>query len=101
MKYHSKKIKTEDGIFDSQKEYYRWLYLKEDNTISNLQRQVKYELIPKIDKQRAVHYIADFVYTINSTGETIVEDSKGFKTAEYKLKKKLMKWLYGVDIYES
>ena len=48
-KYHSTKIRTEDGNFDSKKEYRRWLQLKEMSQlgyIKDLRRQVAYELIP-------------------------------------------------------
>ena len=109
-KYHSRKIQTVDGTFDSKREYDRWCELKllqRVGKISDLRRQVKYELVPT---QRApgkkgkvleypVNYIADFVYTEN--GETVVEDSKGFRTDEYKIKRKLMLWKYGIRIKET
>ncbi|EPP19623.1 hypothetical protein L910_2850 [Vibrio fluvialis PG41] len=33
-------------------------------------------------------------------GEEVVEDVKGFRTKEYNLKKKMMKAIYGIDIFE-
>ncbi len=48
-KYKNKKIETEDGVFDSKKEYRRWLVLKEleeRGEISNLKRQERWVLIP-------------------------------------------------------
>lgn len=105
-KYHSSKVETEDGVFDSRREYKRWIILKNMESygeISDLRRQVKYELIPlqRIDgkvAERAVNYLADFVYT--KDGETVVEDSKGFKTPEYIIKRKLMLQRYGIRIKE-
>ena len=72
--------------------------------ISDLRRQVKFELIPSQYKDgkcvyRSVSYIADFVYEQN--GETVVEDVKGFKTPEYIIKKKLMLYIHGIIITET
>ena len=106
-KYHSRKV-TWDGIeFDSLKEARRyrelWL-LKKAGEITNLQRQVRFVLIPsqRIDGkvvERSVSYIADFVY--EDHGEIVVEDVKGLKTREYILKRKLMLWLKGIRIKET
>ena len=105
-KYRSKKI-TADGLtFDSRKEYFRWhelSLLEKAGVITGLQRQVRYELIPsqKIDGkvvERPVHYVADFVY--QEDGQTIVEDTKGFKTKDYILKRKLMLHKHGIRIRE-
>lgn len=100
-KYGNKKV-TVDGIeFDSKKEANRYLQLKlleRAGEIQDLQLQVKFELIPKQKGERACNYIADFVYTQN--GETIVEDTKGFKTPEYIIKRKLMLERHGIRIKE-
>lgn len=80
-------------------------------------RQVKYVLIPaqyehpesttKKGRGRCVErecaYIADFVYkTILPDGDTltIVEDTKGFRTKDYIIKRKLMLSVYGIRIRE-
>lgn len=67
--------------------------------ITDLEYQVEYELIPKQEGERAVKYRADFRYREN--GAVVVEDCKGFKTPEYILKRKLMKWVHGITIRES
>ena len=67
--------------------------------IQNLRQQVKYELTPKIGKERASHYIADFVYQEN--GLEVVEDCKGFRTPEYVLKRKFLRYRYGIEIKET
>lgn len=105
-KYHSTKVNTADGRFDSKKEYKRWLQLKElqaNGTISDLNRQVPFELIPhqKIGgkvAERAVKYFADFTYKVD--GVLIVEDTKGLKTADYIIKRKLMLYVHGIRIKE-
>ena len=109
-KYHSRKLETPDGTFDSRREYERWCELKlleRAGKITGLRRQVKFELVPT---QRApgkkgkviefpVNYIADFVYDEN--GRTVVEDSKGFRTDDYIIKRKLMLWVHGIRIKET
>lgn len=105
-KYHSTKITSADGVFDSKKEYKRWLELKQmqdEGTITNLQRQVSYELIPKQKLnnkvvERACTYKADFVYEYD--GSLVVEDTKGFRTADYIIKRKLMLYTHGIRIRE-
>lgn len=105
MKYHNKKTEVDGIVFDSKKEAGRYIVLKmmeETGEIRDLRRQVKYELIPKqrIDGKihREVYYIADFVYI--KDGEIVVEDVKGFRTDVYKLKRKMMKAKYGIEVKE-
>lgn len=105
-KYGSRKI-TRNGItFDSAKEYRRYCelsLLEKAGAITELKRQVKYELIPsqRVDGkvvERPCTYVADFVYRQN--GEIIVEDTKGFKTKDYIIKRKLLLYIYGIRIKE-
>lgn len=91
-----------DGIqFDSKREAKRYSELKlleRAGVIQNLRLQVKFELIPKQQGERACTYIADFVYEEN--GQTVVEDAKGMKTKDYIIKRKLMLWIHGIKIRE-
>ena len=102
-KYGARKLKTPDGqVFDSVKEYHRWgclRLLERAGKIKDLRRQVKFELIPKQEGERACYYIADFTYLEN--GDLVVEDCKGFKTDVYKIKKKLMQMEHGIRIKET
>ena len=118
-KYHARKVNICGIEFDSKKEGMRWLLLKDmerNGEISGLRRQVPFELLPAIyrdvtvhlktkDKverklvQRAVHYVADFVYT-DKDGKQIVEDTKGLRLPDYILKKKMMLALLGIEITE-
>ena len=105
-KYGAKKVTVNGETFDSQKEYRRFCelsLLEKAGKVTNLQRQVKFELIPsqRIDGkvvERACTYVADFVYTEN--GKKVVEDTKGFKTKDYIIKRKLMLYVHGIQIKE-
>lgn len=101
MKYNNK-ITTIDNIkFRSKKEAKRYIELKQlekTKQIKDLKLQVKYEF--KIERVKICSYVADFTYFTNDN-IFIVEDTKGFKTYIYKIKKKLMLALYGIEIKES
>lgn len=117
-KYGNRKV-TFDGLtFDSKRECLRWQELKhleKAGKISDLQRQVRFELIPeqrlpdtlgpkggrrkgKI-QEKAVFYVADFVYY--EDGKLVVEDAKGHRTREYIIKRKLILARYGIQIRET
>ena len=118
-KYGNKPVVIDGINFDSKKEGYFYLALKDKEKkgeISNLRMQVPYEIIPAVyekqiihlktkDKevekcvQKAVHYIADFVYTDADGAERVI-DTKGFKTKDYILKKKMMRAFNGITIIE-
>ena len=107
-----------DGIeFDSRKEAARYKELKlleAAGEISNFEMQVKFVLIPTqrepdfvgvrggIKKGKVIEkecsYLADFVYIRD--GEVIVEDTKGIRTKDYIIKRKLMLYLLGIRIQE-
>lgn len=104
-KYHAKRV----GGHASKKEHNRANQLKlmqRAGVISGLQEQVSYEVIPaQRDStgkllEHACRYVADFVY-YNENGELVVEDTKGFKTPEYKIKRKLMLLVHGIRIKET
>ena len=105
-KYHSRKVTVDGVTFDSRKEAHRYselLLLERAGAIQNLQRQVKYELIPsqRIDGtvvERPCSYKADFVY--EKDGKTVVEDVKGMRTKEYIIKRKLMLKEHSIQINE-
>ena len=98
-------VKT--GGHASQKEHERANQLKlmqRAGLICNLREQVKFVLIPtQHDPQgnlleKECSYYADFVY--DKDGVTVVEDTKGFRTPEYRLKRKLMLYVHGILIKE-
>lgn len=105
-KYGATKITLNNIKFDSIREAERYSELRlleRAGQIKNLELQKEYVLIPaiKIDgrvKERACKYKADFVYEEN--GETVVEDTKGFRTKDYIIKRKLMLFIHGIQIRE-
>lgn len=102
-KYNNVKVKLDGEWFDSHKEglRYRELQLMEKaGEVSDIERQVEYQLIPKQPGERAVKYIADFRYKTKE-GQTVVEDVKGYKTEVYKIKRKLMLYVHGIKIRET
>lgn len=113
QKYHNKKVVYNGVEFDSKKEANRYaelLLLERGGAIFDLCRQVKFELLPtqkdlKTGKviERPVHYIADFMYKqkLPDGGiRTVVEDTKGFKTADYVIKRKMMLYMKGIQVIE-
>lgn len=106
------------GTHASQKEHERAAQLKlwqRAGLISNLREQVSFELIPaqygecgtdfkgrpvRVCVEKSCKYIADFVYTDTETGQEVVEDTKGVRTKEYIIKRKLMLYKYGIRIKE-
>lgn len=84
--------------------------MQKQGLISGLQKQVVYSLIPaqygivngkKRCIERACTYRADFVYFDERTKELVVEDTKGFRTTEYVIKRKLMLHEHGIRIKET
>ncbi len=117
-KYKNQKVLYMGIEFDSQLEANRYgelVLMQRAGEISELRRQVEYELIPSqrepdtvgprggIKKgkviERAVCYIADFVYK-DKQGNTVVEDTKGVITPDYTIKRKLMLWIHKIRITE-
>lgn len=122
-KYNATKV-TIDGItFDSRREAKRYQELKlleRAGEIRDLELQKEFELIPnqyaadttttlKNGKEKVVKgkllerkcvYRADFTYADVKSGETVVEDAKGFHTKEYTIKRKLMLYVHGIKILE-
>lgn len=120
-KYLAKKCEYDGIKFDSKREMNRYVVLNEmykRREIDNLERQVKYQLIPAQREpstfnsrgkevlgkviERECSYIADFVYTRD--GKTVVEDVKGYRRGQayavYTIKRKLMLEKYGIRIEE-
>lgn len=121
-KYRNDKVTYKGISFDSKKEARRYselLLLERAGAITDLQRQVRFELIPaqyenferygkrgkrlkdgKRCIEKSVTYIADFVYKDLKTGETVVEDTKGMRTEAYIIKRKLMLKVHNIKIRE-
>lgn len=101
-KYHNSKTVIDGIRFDSKKEAKRYLELKileKAGVIKDLRRQVPYVIINKSRYGRAIKYVADFVYYEDD--KLVVEDVKGVLTPLYKLKKRLMAEVYGIEVKET
>ena len=131
-KFNNKKMETPDGVFDSKGEWQRWLFLKDaerQGLIKDLQRQVKFVLIPTQYREEVVHlktkdkivkrvaerevtYTADFVYRKQTKDiennllghievwSKVVEDYKGYPNDRWPLKKAMMLYFHGIAIRE-
>lgn len=109
-KYGNRKTTLNGVEFDSHKEAQRYAQLRlleRAGRITNLRCQVKYILIPAQRDERGrllereCSYVADFVYFDLTLGREVVEDSKGYRTDTFKLKKKMMLWFHGIQITET
>ncbi len=98
-KYGNRKT-TVDGItFDSVKEAARYSTLRlleRAGEITDLELQPTYVL--DVNGHPVCRYRADFRY--REKGRLVVEDVKGFKTEEYRLKARLMKAIHGIEVVE-
>lgn len=118
-KYNNKKVEIDGIPFDSKKEAKRYselVIMQKAGEISELRRQVKYVLIPQqrmpditgprggikrgVVLEKECAYIADFVYFDNQLGKYVVEDTKGFRTDAYIIKRKLMLKIHNIRIHE-
>lgn len=121
-KFHNNPIDNADGHFDSTNEWRRWVFLKDAERrgeISDLRRQVVFDLLPKQtkivikhlktkDKEEvrqvapAVTYKADFVYMkkVGIDHFPVVEDFKGFPNDRWPLKKAMMYYFHGIEVRE-
>lgn len=101
-KYNAKKTEFMGFKFDSKWEAERYGQLASMSlagVVKDLQRQVSYNI--EINGHKICRYIADFVYILvheDGLKEKIVEDAKGVQTSDFKLKKKLMKAVFDIEI---
>lgn len=92
-----------DGVrFDSKAEANRWgnlQLMQAAGEISNLKRQVRFEI--HVGGYHICDYIADATYVRD--GQYVVEDtkSKATRTPVYRLKRKLMRAVYQIEVLET
>lgn len=107
-KYGNRKTVIDGHTFDSKREAARYGVLKlleRTGTITDLELQPRFELIPKQRRddgrpERACEYVADFRYTDARTGQQVIEDAKGMRTRDYIMKRKLMLQVHGISVKE-
>lgn len=105
-KFNAKKTEFMGIKFDSKWEAERYgqlVAMERAGIVRNLERQVRYNIL--VNEQKICQYVADFVYEDlgfnKDKCEKIVEDAKGVETPEFKLKKKLMKAVFNIEIKVS
>ena len=105
QKYANHRVEIDGQTFDSKAEARYWGVLQirlKAGEISNLRRQVAYELAPAVviggRKRPPLRYIADFVW--EEGGRVVVADVKGAVPEAYRIKRHLMKAIHGIDILE-
>ena len=119
-RFKPKKVENEYGAFDSKSEYERYLLLldmERNGLITDLKRQVTYELLPKQTKivrkelktkvkevvkvaEQDMKYTCDFTY-YDKDGEFIAEEHKGSKwnvDEAVRIKKKLLYYFHGIEL---
>lgn len=101
-KYGNKKVAIDGIPFDSNREAERYKVLRlmeKAGEIAELRRQVTFPLY--VNSKLVCSYKADFVYWDLKSGKEIAEDSKGFRTKDYRLKAKLFEAVKGFKILET
>jgi hypothetical protein len=99
-KYRAVKTTVDGIVFHSKREANRYVdlvTLQKAGRIANLRLQVPYKL--EVNGQLVCTYKADFNY--QEDGVEVVEDCKGYRTHEYRIKKKLMKACHGITLRET
>ena len=119
-RFKPQKVENEYGAFDSKSEYERYLLLldmERNGLITDLKRQVTYELLPKQTKivrkalktkvkevvkvvEQDMKYTCDFTY-YDKDGEFIAEEHKGSKCnvdEAVRIKKKLLYYFHGIEL---
>lgn len=99
-KYNAQKTELDGICFDSKFESQHYAELKlleRGGVIHDLKLQPRFLLQDSFmyhgHKLRKIEYVADFQY--KQDGKIIVEDTKGYRTEEYKIKRKLFLYKYG------
>ena len=102
-KYGNKRTVVDGVSFHSKKEADRYIELRMLERIGHIEKlelQPRFKLI--VNEKLICTYIADFRYHVpgKKVSGTVIEDVKGHKNPEYKLKKKLFEALYSQEIVE-
>lgn len=103
-KFGAKKTVLDGITFASRAEAQRYTHLKlleRIGEISELELQPSFDLV--VNGHKVCRYIADFRYRVIATGEIVVEDVKSSptRTPEYRIKRKLMAAVHGIEVLET
>jgi hypothetical protein len=103
-KYNNKPTESQGKTFASKKEARRYdqlLLLEKNGEVRGIKCQQEYRL--EVNGHLVCKYRADFTYEELRRHEWhfVVEDVKGFQTAVYRLKKKLMVAVFDIEVRET
>jgi hypothetical protein len=104
-KYNAVKVKEDGYTFDSKQEHKRYCELRlleRAKQIGNLEVHPRFDI--EINGSKICTYEADFGYRLLHGAffgkARVIEDVKAIATPVYRIKKKLMKAVHGIDITE-
>jgi hypothetical protein len=101
-KYAAEKVEMDGYVFDSRKESREYIKLRHRLNMGEItELQVHVEFVLWSNGVPVASYFADFTYKEN--GQLVVVDAKSAATRKikvYRLKKKLMKATYNIDVIE-
>lgn len=93
-KYGAKRITVDGILFDSKREARRYALLKHMQSageIKRFHRQVIFDL------EGGIRYVCDFM-VVHNDDSIVYEDPKGFRTKEFRMKQRMVRARYGVEI---
>lgn len=97
-KYHARRAPCGDHVHDSQAERARcWVLQQRERLgeIQQLRRQTRWPL--EVNGVPICVYVCDFDY-FDTEWRRVLEDTKGVRTRDYRIKAKLMQAVYGITI---
>jgi hypothetical protein len=100
-KYGAKATEFLGVRFDSRREAVRYqelLIRGQAGELCDLELQPSFPIV--VNGVKVCTYRADFGYRELATNQIVTEDSKGWRTPVYRLKKKLVEAQYGIQIVE-
>lgn len=103
-KYHNRVVTVDGYRFASRAEFRRYQELRALQVLGKIRDlRVQVPLRIEVNGMLVCTYVADFTYEepwMLGAWATIVEDVKGYQTAVYRLKRKLVQAVLGVTIRE-
>lgn len=100
-KYGNKKTRYNGRVYDSKKEANRAMEIDlmiRSGDVKSVEVQPSFPIV--VNGKKICTYKADFKITY-SDGDVVIEDVKGMRTDVYKIKKRLVEALYGINILET
>jgi hypothetical protein len=100
-KYNNRRVTLDGHTFDSvaeRRRYQELCLLRAAGELTGLVTHPRFPLV--VNGVPIATYEADFGYTETATGRAVVEDVKGVRTDVYRIKCRLMRACYGIEVKE-